>query len=99
MSDKYILKDKVAVLEPDLLTWAKWFESTENRIVRKCQIGDSEVSTVFLGIDHAFGGGQPLLFETMVFGGPLDEEQRRCSTWEEAEAMHDAVCECVRAAA
>lgn len=25
------------------------------------------LSTVFLGIDHSFGGGEPVLFETMIF--------------------------------
>jgi hypothetical protein len=24
----------------------------------------------------------------MIFGGPEDGYQRRCSTWDEAEAMH-----------
>ena len=28
------------------------------------------------------------LFETLAFGGPLDEEQRRYSTWDEAMAGH-----------
>jgi hypothetical protein len=27
----------------------------------------------------------------MVFGGPLDQEQDRCTTWDEAEAMHAAM--------
>lgn len=52
------------------------------------KIGAVDVSTVFLGLDHQFGEGPPLLFETMVFGGPLDEEQRRYTTWAEAEAGH-----------
>jgi hypothetical protein len=51
------------------------------------------VSTVFLGIDHRFGGeGPPLLFETMIFGGPHDQSQYRCSTWQEAEHMHADAC-------
>lgn len=52
--------------------------------------GNLLVSTVFLGIDHRFGReGKPLLYETMVFGLPWDEEvQWRCSTYEEAMAQH-----------
>jgi hypothetical protein len=46
------------------------------------------VSTVFLGLDHAWAGGPPLLFETMVFNGPLNDEQRRCATWDQATAQH-----------
>ena len=34
---------------------------------------DCEVSTIFLAINHNFlGGGEPILFETMVFGGEYD---------------------------
>ena len=46
------------------------------------------ISTVFLGLNHCFREGTPLLFETMVFGGKLDEEMERYSTWEEAEEGH-----------
>jgi len=47
-----------------------------------------EVSTVHLVIDHNFGEGPPLIFETMVFGGAFDEEQERYSTEEEAAEGH-----------
>jgi hypothetical protein len=60
-------------------------------------IGEVRVSTVFLGIDHAWEG-PPLLFETMVFGGPLDEEMERYSTWEEAERGHAVMARRVLAA-
>lgn len=93
----YILEGKEIVPCEDVLTWAKWFEKAE-RHVADDTIGDVRVSTVFLGIDHQFGDGPPILFETMVFGGPLDEEQERCSTYEEAERMHLVMCERVRAA-
>lgn len=70
--------------------WARDFEKVENRRVAYDEVGDRRVSTVFLGIDHNYGDGPPLLFETMVF--PLnnfDEEIcERCSTWEQAEAQH-----------
>jgi len=47
------------------------------------------VSTAFLGIDHNFtDDGPPMLFETMVFGGALDGDCDRTSTWEEAEKQH-----------
>lgn len=47
-----------------------------------------DISTVFLGFDHGFGQGLPILFETMIFGGPYDQWQRRYCTWDEAEAGH-----------
>jgi hypothetical protein len=95
MSEHYILEGHKAV-PTDLMTWAKAFESPDRKVA-KTAIGDYSVSTVFLGLNHQYGEGPPLLFETMVFGeGPLAYEQTRCTTWEEAEAMHEAMCELVR---
>src|SRR5215813_8215351 len=55
------------------------------------------ISTVFIGIDHNFRrDGPPLTFETMVFNGPLNEEQRRWTTWDEAEAGHVAMVDLVK---
>lgn len=71
------------------------------RRVAKTEIGaeigaDIVVSTVFLRLDHRFGSGPPVLFETMVFGGPLGEEQDRYCTHEEAKAGHMAMVERVK---
>lgn len=57
-------------------------------IVAKTEIGAVKVSTVFLGLDHAYGDEPPVLFETLVFGGAHDQEQVRYSTWAAAEAGH-----------
>jgi hypothetical protein len=65
------------------------FQDIGERIVAKTQLGDVEVSTVFLGLDHAWGYGPPLLFETLIFGGPYDGEMDRYSTWDEATAGHE----------
>jgi len=94
MNDKYTLDEKGnPVAEPDPMKWAKWFE-TAKRQVAKDEIGEAKISTVFLGLDHSFGDGPPILWETMVFGGPLDEEQDRCSgSREQAEAMHARMVE------
>lgn len=94
---RYVLEGKVAVPCEDVMKWAEGFEASERRVAVDT-IGEATVSTIFLGIDHSFGGDRPLLFETMVFGGPLDGEQKRCSTWEQAEAMHHTTCERVKAA-
>lgn len=49
------------------------------------------VSTVFLVINHQFGDGPPLLFETMVFGPETwhDDYCERYSTEAQAVAGHD----------
>lgn len=107
MSDKYILVGREAVAEPDLLKWAQWFEASD-RVVRKSTanvlfngdpVGQVTVSTIFLGLDHSFGGDTPILFETVIFGGPLEGECERCSTYEAAEQMHEKMCEKVKLAA
>jgi hypothetical protein len=91
---RYVLDSEwKPVLEPDLFKWAEWFETTD-RMVKVEKVGDCEVSTVFLGLDHAFGDGPAVLRETMVFGGALDQEQERCSGLRaDAEAMHKRMVE------
>lgn len=88
----YILKDKVPVAASEGVYLDRSKE--ENWVVKKTEIDKAVVvSTVFLGIDHSiFGGAAPLLFETMIFGGPLNEYLTRCATWEEAETMHEKAC-------
>lgn len=86
MIKHYILKDKKLV-EVDLMTWAKFFEE-DDRIVGNFKFNQVMVSTVFLGIDHSFGQGPPLLFETMIFGGKHDQYMDRYSTYKEAERGH-----------
>lgn len=89
----YILNEnKEAVPTEDILEWGCWFESADRRVA-STERGDIRVSTVFLGIDHSFRGGKPLLFETMIFGGPRDGETYRYSTWAEAEAGHRKLIE------
>lgn len=53
------------------------------------------ISTVFLGLDHSFGGGTPVLFETVIFGGIHDQFQERYCTWDEALAGHQRAIEMV----
>ena len=106
MTYKYILNGHDAVKEPDPIKWLEWFETADRKVrkdtakvsLKGRPIGNIDISTVFLGIDHNFGDGKPLLFETMVFGGPLDQECERCSTWEAAEQMHEKMCEKVKLA-
>ncbi len=90
-NQKYILGKNHELIEADLITWAKFFEDIKNRKVAKDIIGEIEVSTVFSGLDHNWGGGEPLLFETMIFGGERDEEQHRYHTWKEAEKGHKKI--------
>jgi len=94
MSNTFIL-DGHKVVPTDLDTWSRWFQRA-NRKVASDHIGDILISTVFLGLDHSYGSGPPLLFETMIFGGPHDQYQERYTTWEEAEAGHAKALEIVK---
>lgn len=93
---RYILQGHKAVLV-DKETYLN-LQENQDRTVAKSTIDDYLVSTVFLGLDHQWeDDGPPLLFETMVFGkGPLNERLERCTTWEEAEVMHEKMCKEIR---
>ena len=85
----------------DLLTWARWFENhVEERVIALTVVQpEIKVSTVFLGIDHGFSRtGPPIIFETMVFGGLLDQAMARYATIAEARAGHTAMVDRVKRA-
>lgn len=91
MSDRYILEGKTVVLTDDLYKWAAWFENAD-RIVKQEELENGKyISTVFLGLDHNFGSGPPLLFETMVFSEDEGDELdcQRYPTWDEAVKGHE----------
>lgn len=70
MNYRYILVGQTPVPCEDLLEWGHWFETAERRVALTF-VGDYEISTVFLGLDHSFlNRGEPLLFETMIFFVP-----------------------------
>lgn len=68
-------------------------------------VGDWLVSTVWLGLDHNFYGGPPLIYETMIFPRPRwwswrrlqgkhpfhDEYCERYATREQAYARHELI--------
>lgn len=89
----YILDSEGNPQACDLMTWAKWFEEQlpGQRKIGDTTIGEAKVSTVFLGLDHSFGDGPPLLFETMMFGGKLSDEMDRYSTRAEALEGHEVM--------
>lgn len=108
MSDRYILNDAGEPVPcDDLLTWARWYEDGARRIVAQTSVEEAKafeceivVSTVFLAIDHNFfGRGDPILWESMIFGPegfPLTGEQRRYSSREAAETGHTILVEMAR---
>jgi hypothetical protein len=79
-------KNVVPCTHEEFVAW-RCFD-IDNRRVAEWRCRDVYVSTVFLGMNHGFGT-EPLWFESMVFGGEMDDEQRRYSTWAEAVAGHN----------
>ena len=83
----------------EMMAWTRRFSNLDYKRVASDYDGDVHVSTVWLGLDHSFGEGPPLIFETLVFGGPLDGEMDRYSTLEQARAGHAAMLERVKTGA
>lgn len=81
------------------------------RQVGYTEIGSYVVSTVFLVLDHQFGEGPPVLYETMVFTASamnpdaddpdpdplLELDAKRYCTLAEAQAGHEEMCLLIRA--
>jgi hypothetical protein len=93
----YILNGHEPVEIDDLLAWGEWFETADRHVARDELAPGVIVSTVFLGLDHQFGNGPPILFETMVFDDYERGDGERYSTWDEAETGHAAWVAMIRA--
>lgn len=88
------------------MEWALWFNNPNNRKVDWTDLtnevnypGGEMVSTIFLGIDHAFLNRKqlPVLFETMIFGGKYDQRMWRYCTCGQAKRGHSEIVEALRA--
>jgi hypothetical protein len=98
MNECYVLDGHTPVRCTDPTSWCEWVDQRgDSHVVAQTWIGRSLVSTVFLGIDHRFQSYDlPLLFETLVIGGPMAETCERYTTWDEAEAGHARMVERVQ---
>ena len=90
MSEHYVLGASGEPVATDLMTWALWLETNrESRRVGYDELdGGVRVSTVFLGLDHSFGGAVPVLWETMIFNGPHNQYQERYTSRADAIEGH-----------
>ena len=104
---KYILNaDGEAEECTDLVRWAAWYETADRQVCDdRDESGgtDVRVSTVFLGMDQRFlrepdDKGPAVLWETRVFGGPLDGKMRRYTSRQDAALGHQDICREVNAA-
>ena len=89
MSNHYVLEaDGKTPRKVDLMEWARSFEGTDRCVAVDELPNDVRVSTVFLGLNHNWGDGPPVLWETMIFGGAHDGYQDRYSSRDDAIAGH-----------
>lgn len=73
----------------DIMEWSGLFNNPEYKRIAFDSDDKYDVSTVWLGLDHGFGG-EMRIFETMVFasGSLTDLACERYATLTEAEAGH-----------
>jgi len=91
MGKWYILdENNKPVVADSVIESAEWLEENpERKAVKQEHIDDIFISTVFLGLDHAWiPGGNPVLWETMIFGGEHDQYQERYTSYEDALEGH-----------
>lgn len=97
-----MLKEGQVVGTNDIHEWGKYMESPEGKQSKKvasAKINGMLISTVFLGLDHGFGG-PPLYFETMIFTSEKDfseQYQKRYTTYQQAaDGHHELVMRLLR---
>lgn len=94
-ADTYSYKGDFETYPCSIDEWAEMLK--KSRTVSSDTIKGVTVSTVFLGLDHNYSGeGPPLIFETLVFGGTLDQEMYRYSTVQQAREGHEKMLSRVR---
>lgn len=83
-----VFDENDVIIEEALIAWSEFFQDADRRRVGYDIIDDITVSTVFIGLDHSFDQGPPVLFETMVFEKGEEVYCRRYHSWTEAEKGH-----------
>jgi len=77
----YYHRDGTPIVDNELLSadtqWALMFEDSKGRTIGNTRtLYGERLSTVWLGLDHGFFGGRPLIFETMLFAPKRNDAQR-----------------------
>jgi hypothetical protein len=94
MIKTYILVNNKPKMVSSFEEYINWEKENGIIVMQKEVLPGVKVSTVFLSFNHG-SDDNPLLFETMVFGGIYDEYQKRYSTYEQAIDGFYQVCKMV----
>ena len=93
----YILDEDNKPVKSTIIQHSEWIEANpERKAVKQENVGIILVSTVFLGLDHAWNSDIPVLWETMIFGGERDQYQERYTSYEDALKGHEFAVELVK---
>jgi hypothetical protein len=93
----YILDKDNKPIKSNVIQCGEWMEDNPCvKALKQEHIGNIYVSTVFLGLDHAWYGKIPVLWETMIFGGEHDQYQDRYTSVENAEIGHQFAVQLVK---
>ncbi len=94
----YVLDEKNQPKPATVEEFGKFMADPFRKVVSRTDLpGDVQISTVFLGLDHGWGRGEPVLFETMIFGGQHDQHMWRYTSREAAVLGHLEVLDALRA--
>jgi hypothetical protein len=97
----YLLDENKKPYQVSLIEALELYKHPEMKVTKQDNFDGVRVSTVFLGMDHGWGDRnspdyQPILWETMVFGGEYDDYQERYTSHEEALEGHQKMVELVK---
>ena len=85
----YILDENNKPIRSTIVEYGKWIEENpERKAVKQERIDDIFISTVLLGLDHAWNSDIPVLWKTMIFGGEHDQYMDRYTSYEDALEGH-----------
>ena len=98
MTGYYVLDGENKAIPATAKEFSEFVSDPFRKVVSRTELpGDVQISTVFLGLDHGWGRGDPVLFETMIFGGEYDQHMWRYTSRDGAVVGHLAVLDALRA--
>ena len=103
--DRYYILVKHTPVACNIEIWSNWFKNNtrtiRHNVIRRPKTlvitEEIVISTVFLGLNHAYRAeDDPILFETMIFGGKDDQYCERYTTWNDAIQGHRRIVKMVK---
>ena len=87
MAEYGILQNDV-VVRVNVWTWGRWY-TAKHRYIARTKVGETCISTTFLGVNYGTVDDKPTWFETLCLCGICKGTIQRYSTLEEATLGHE----------